>query len=102
MNQRRVFRVVMMVMVIVMGGCTPEAKSAADVGIKIAGAACALIGKDNKFAKFACDVIDAGSSVIAKDGTGAQPYERPKAPAHFEIEVPIAEAEQFAKDHPAK
>ena len=81
--------------------CTPQqAKTAADAAgaaVRIAGAVCSVVGKTDKAARFACDVVDAGSQVLGNtDTTGAQGYKRPSA-AHFEVEVPIEQADAFAK-----
>jgi hypothetical protein len=77
--------------------CTPEqAKTAASIATRIAGAACSLVSKDSKEARFACDVIDEASPVIGNLSTAETSDFHRRTVAHVEVVVPVEQADAFA------
>lgn len=77
--------------------CTPEqAKTAASIATRIAGAACSLLSKDSKEARFACDVIDEASPVIGNLSTSESADFHRRTVAHVEVVVPVEQADAFA------
>jgi nitrous oxide reductase accessory protein NosL len=84
-------------------GCTPHqaqtAASIAKVAAKIGGAVCNMVDKNDKMARFACSIVDEGSSVIGNMSTTEAVDFHRRTAAHFEVEVPIEQADAFAREN---
>jgi hypothetical protein len=77
--------------------CTPEqAKTAASIATRIADAACSMLSKDSKEARFACDVIDETSPVVGNLSTAETTDFHRRTVAHVEVVVPLEQADAFA------
>jgi hypothetical protein len=84
-------------------GCTPQqaqtAANVAKVAAKIGGAVCNMVDKNDKMARFACSIVDEGSSVIGNMSTTEAVDFHRRTAAHFEVEVPIEQADAFAREN---
>ena len=87
---------------LLLAGCTAEqlqqASAAAQVAGTIAGAACRLIEKTSRDARFACAIVDGASDAIGNMSTEGRPaFELARGPVVFEVVVPADQAEDFAR-----
>jgi hypothetical protein len=75
------------------------AASIAKVAAKIGGAVCNMVDKNDKTARFVCSLVDEGSSVLGNMSTTEAADFHRRTAAHFEVEVPLEQADAFAREN---
>lgn len=90
------------VLCLFLSGCSAQdlqaAKSAGSIAVTIANTLCSVIGPSTKGTRFACKVVDAGSSVLGNMSSDERETFVRRAPgASFEVDVPAEQVDDFAK-----